>query len=74
MTASEVLLFTACFGFLRDLVPESEEIWSLYKLAFQILEVRLGLRPKLHILLNYPKIILVVGPPRYSWSMRYESS
>lgn len=31
------------------------------------------LRPKYHFLLHYPKIIRLLGPPRYYWSMRYES-
>lgn len=31
-----------------------------------------NLRPKYHILLHYPKIIKLVGPPRFYWSMRFE--
>lgn len=31
------------------------------------------LRPKFHILLHYPKMILTIGPPRNIWCMRYES-
>lgn len=31
------------------------------------------LRPKYHLLLHYPEIINLLGPPRYYWSMRYES-
>lgn len=30
------------------------------------------LRPKYHILLHYPAIIKMVGPPRHFWSMRFE--
>lgn len=30
------------------------------------------LRPKYHILLHYPKIIELLGPPRHYWVMRFE--
>lgn len=31
------------------------------------------LKPKYHIMLHYPDIILKIGPPRRIWSMRYEA-
>ncbi|XP_031359195.1 uncharacterized protein LOC116182794 isoform X1 [Photinus pyralis] len=30
------------------------------------------LRPKYHILLHYPSVIRMIGPPRHYWSMRFE--
>lgn len=31
------------------------------------------LKPKHHILLHYPSLILEVGPPRFFWAMKYEA-
>lgn len=41
---------------------------TLYKKIFAT-----HLKPKYHILLHYPDIIRKIGPPRYTWSFRFEA-
>ncbi|CAH1184033.1 unnamed protein product [Phaedon cochleariae] len=49
----------------QSLIEEHHELTSV---LFQE-----HLRPKYYFLLHYPLIITLLGPPRYFWSMRYES-
>lgn len=40
MSASEMLCFTRCFGeMVGDLVPEGDDVWQLYLLLREILEI-----------------------------------
>lgn len=56
---------TDLIDYLQILIKEHH---SMYMELFQE-----NLKPKYHFLLHYPNIIRNIGPPRYYWSMRFES-
>ena len=85
-----------------NMVPESDEAWSLYILLSKIVDIVLApsicaeetaklkthveqfysifvtlapdlVKPRLHFLLHYPRLIAVYGSLRYLWCMRLES-
>lgn len=55
----------ASIMYLQRIIEEHHELISIL--------FKEHLRPKYHFLLHYPLIINLLGPPRYFWSMRYES-
>lgn len=76
------IFYTVTVQILENLLAESFSEASLVYLTSLIVEhhslflerFEETLRPKYHLLLlHYPKIIRLLGPPRYYWSMRYES-
>lgn len=103
MSSSEMLSFSLYFGILvGDLVPETDNSWTFYKIIRELIEVLLSrsftsdrieqlgslieehhnlfltlfnepLKPKYHIILHYPEVILKIGPLRNVWCMPFEA-